>query len=125
MKFDRLQEFVTRVRRMARMRGCTMCKRHTEVGLKGHPRLYALTRQGDLEAIKKGIRERGWFCRKCVRRMEGTTAAATLKDQFHTHTPEGKAAWHRHLYQTKPPPGFEYDPDSPPLEPRLREIATA
>jgi hypothetical protein len=64
-----------------------MCKKVMSYGLylKGEPRLTDMVRSGSsVKELKEAMRERGWYCKKCLHRQEGTAAAATLRDQFPT-----------------------------------------
>lgn len=98
-KYFKIQEFVRRARKLARRYGCQKCQRRKEVGLRGTPRLSEMSRGGStLSEIKDAIRSRGWYCRKCVGKMDGTTAAATLRDQF-PPGPEGTRAYYKHAWE--------------------------
>ncbi|MCK5641828.1 MAG: hypothetical protein KAJ19_13580 [Gammaproteobacteria bacterium] len=99
MRFDRIQQFVAKVRKWARKQGCNKCHKFKEVGLNGTPSLSHLARQGDLAKIKTAIRERGWFCRACVRRKQGTTAAATLRDQYNMGDPAQEKAYFTRVWE--------------------------
>lgn len=100
MKFDRKQQYVIRTRTRARKQGCKKCHRVIEVGIFGSESLNQMVRRGaDLKEIKSMIREKGWYCRKCVRKSKGTAAAATtLRDQF-PPTPEGEREFHKHCFK--------------------------
>ncbi len=98
-RYLKIQEFVRRARKRARKQGCRKCRRSKEVGLRGTPRLSELSRGGEtLSEIKGAIRARGWYCRKCVGKMSGTTAATTLRDQF-PPTPEGQREYFQHCFE--------------------------
>ena len=100
MTWNRIQQFVARVRRQAKVRGCQKCRRVVEVGIMGDVPLSHLAKGGDLLKIKAAIREKGWYCRKCVRKSKGTAATTTLRDQF-PPTPEGEREYHKHLFETE------------------------
>lgn len=98
MTFDRIQQFVARVRKLAKKRGCRKCKRVVEVGIMGPVSLNHLVRKGNLQKVKTAIRTHGWYCRRCVRKSKGTAAATTLRDQF-PPTPEGERAYYKHCFE--------------------------
>lgn len=98
MTWNRIQQFVARARRRARMKGCQKCKRVVEVGIMGEVPLSHLAKEGNLRKVKAAIRERGWYCRKCVRKSKGTAAATTLRDQF-PPTSEGEREFHQHCFE--------------------------
>ena len=99
----KIQEFVRRARKRARLNGCKKCHKSKEVGVKGTPRLAEMARGGaTLEEIKTAIRKRGWFCRSCVSKAEGTTAAATLRDQYDMTDPVQEKAYHTRVWNMKP-----------------------
>jgi hypothetical protein len=126
MKYLGIQEFVRRVRKRARRLGCQKCGGYKQVGLRGSPRLSELARDGSgIRRIKSAIRLRGWFCLKCVNKMDGTTTAATLRDQF-PPGPEGNTEYTRHHWKVLKncPPGWEYDPKTDGGEPGLRNVVT-
>lgn len=88
MRFDRKQQFVSKVRTRARRKGCQKCHKIKEVGIFGDESLNQMLRRGaDIQEIKIAIRDRGWFCRACVRRKKGTVAAATIRDQYSMDDP--------------------------------------
>lgn len=98
-RYLKIQEFVRRARKRARKSGCGKCGKLKEVGLRGTPRMSEMARGGaTMSEIKDAIRVRGWYCRQCVGKMDGTTAATTLRDQFPS-TPEGERAYHKHLFK--------------------------
>ncbi|KKN41557.1 hypothetical protein LCGC14_0722130 [marine sediment metagenome] len=98
-RYLKIQEFVRRARKRARRKGCENCGKFKEVGLRGTPRLFEMARGGaTLSAIKHNIRARGWYCRKCVGKMDGPTAAATLRDQF-PPTLEGEREYRKHCWE--------------------------
>ncbi len=99
MTWNRIQQFVVRVRSRAKRQGCRKCKRVVEVGIMGEVPLSHLAKEGNLRKIKTAIRERGWYCRKCVRKSKGTAATTTtLRDQF-PHTPEGEREFHKYCFK--------------------------
>ncbi len=112
MTYLKIQEFVRRVRKRARKAGCKKCHKGKEVGLRGTPRLSELSRDGSgIAKLKAAIRERGWYCRTCVRRIEGTTATATLRDQYDMGDPAQEKAyftkvWRMEGCQTDAPNGY-------------------
>lgn len=94
MRFDRKQQFVSKVRTKARRRGCQKCHKIKEVGICGDESLNQMLRRGaDVQTLKTAIRDRGWFCRACVRKKKGTVAAATLKDQYDMRDPAQKLTY--------------------------------
>ncbi len=98
-RYLKIQEFVRRVRKRARRKGCWTCQNLKEVGLRCTPRLSEMARGGaTLEEIKAAIRRRGWYCRKCVGKMDGTTAAATVRDQF-SPTLEGEREYRKYCWK--------------------------
>jgi len=112
MKFDRKQQYVAKVRARARKHGCRKCKRVIELGITGDESLNQMMRRGaSIREIKTAIRTRGWYCRKCVRKSKGTTAAATLRDQYDMTDPEQEKAYHVRVWNMKPvgdaPFGYE------------------
>jgi hypothetical protein len=107
MKFDRKMQFVSRVRTRARRRGCQQCHRITEVGIMGPETLNAMMRRGaPVAELKAAIREKGWYCRKCVRKSKGTSAATSLRDQF-PPGPDGTRRFYQHCWDTVDKAKFE------------------
>lgn len=89
MKFDRIVRFVDRCRKRMSGRGCRDCGTIHPHGLflHGTPGLREMVRAGaQPRELKAAMRERGWYCRKCVNRRKRlfTAAVATLRDQFAT-----------------------------------------
>ena len=89
MRFDRVVDFVAKCRRMASKNGCVDCGRVLPQGLflLGSPSLSRMTRLGaGVPALKKAMRERGWYCKTCMNRKKRITSGTTgsLRDQFDT-----------------------------------------
>ena len=102
-KYMKIQEFVRRARKRARKAGCDKCHKHKEVGLNHSPRLTEMSRGGStLDEIKEAIRSRGWFCRTCVSKREGTTAAAPMRDQYDMTDPAQATAFHQKSCSMEP-----------------------
>lgn len=86
MTFDRKKRMVTVYRARARKLGCKDCLELKEVGLKNKVSLAVMVREGaSVFDLKAAMQEDGWYCRKCVRKWNGTAAASTstnLRDRF-------------------------------------------
>jgi hypothetical protein len=84
-----LQAYVKELRRKARLDGCMECWRDVEVGFRGQPTLSEMYRGGStIEEIDEAAQKRGWYCRKCARKL-GVTAATTRRGDF-PPGPEGE-----------------------------------
>lgn len=100
MTFDRINEFCARARKRANKKGCTGCSRVAQLGIKTERSLTRMARSGcAIEEIKDAIREHGWYCKKCIRKFQGTSATTTtLRDQF-PPGPSGDRVFNRHRYE--------------------------
>jgi hypothetical protein len=124
MKFDRVVEFVGKVRKRGSRGGCRKCKeRRGRLVLRGRPTLSALYRGGaSVEEIKDAIRKRGWYCRGCVNEMGGFAAAVVIRGDFPLGD-EGTRLYQHHQFRTcRPPEGWEYDPTTVDGEPGWRKV---
>ncbi len=91
MKYEQKLEFVTRCRERMSKKRCQACKKTFSLllQLKGRPQLRTMVRTGaTMVELKAAMRERGWYCRKCVVRTARITGvideSLPLRPQFET-----------------------------------------
>lgn len=79
--YNRIQEYVRRVRGAVLKKGCRKCGRLAlSLELAGTPSLTRLARDGyGLERIMEAGRSRGWFCRSCAKGINTKQAATRLE----------------------------------------------